>query len=1407
MKVAGVDLGKAALKLVVARFDGAKLELLSNETMAHDGSPFTRFAERYAALGLGECDALGVTGLYADEMIAPALGGLPESACLEAALEVLPELPTELNLVSIGARGYSVTTRDARGRVTHLDSDKCSSGTGETMVKTAGRFGVDIQEADRLALSASEAIAITARCSVFAKSEMTHFGNQGKPRDQLFRGYFDSIARYVAALLSRVRVGGPVYLIGGGSRLGAVAERLGAHVGSEVIVPELALFFEAIGAARIAADQPRTTALPLDPRELVRPRERRIEVHQPARRWAERVTRLSAPPPRAGAEREPTVLGLDLGSTGSKAVLTSLATGELVHDVYDRTRGNPVEAAQRLVRTLLERTVPDVRAIGVTGSGREAVATVLRAAFPEHADRIVVLNEIVAHATAAIRSDEAKGRSLSVVEIGGQDAKFIQIADGQIVESDMNKACSAGTGSFLEEQALLHGVRDIEEFAEIARRAERPADLGQMCTVFVAEAAAQAESEGFERADIFAGFQYSVIENYKNRVMGQRAFAERVFFQGKPASDPALAWTLAAVTGREVIVPENPGAMGAWGIGLSAIDALGREALGAAPALSLNALLEASVRERGNFQCQDKSCATLCNIDKTVVAVGGRDKTVLSGGACPKFEVSSAGRPKLSATAPSAFDEREALLAPYLAGRAGERILGVPHVAALSSLLPWVVTFLGELGLGVRVLRSGPGALSRGEERCYSYDACAPIKVAHGVADADVDELFFPTLLGIGDRDGPGGKTCPMEQGAPAMIAHALRARGRELRVHAPVLDLEQGPESAALWLTLLGVADDLGLDRARALPAAQRAAAAQRSYEQELAEIGRRTLAHARETGTPVVLVCGELHVIHDPVVNATIPSILRNNGVLALPVDAYPIPSGIDALARIAWGDANRTLRAALAARERGDVYPLLVSSFGCGPASFAEQIFCHLMHGYPHSALEVDGHGGAAGYVTRIQAFLHGVARHDRKPSAVPAERLRVTSPIPERALEEDLDAQLVTFPVGDRLAQLFAAAFRSLGHDAVAAGPTSAAALAAGRKDCSGKECLPYQLIWGSFRQHLETAPQGKRTVLVQASGQGSCRNCMFSIKDQISLERLGTNARVELRHMGGRSGGRTGFVAPLWAGTVAWDIANQLAAYHRPVERRPGEVDELHAELCDDLERIVERPQKKGLARLREARTRMNDLFALVDHACRRYAELPRGNDELRTVLLTGDIYLRLDDFASDGLVRRLNERGLRVLVDPASTLVSYLSEERSAEILGLSTDIMESALQAWVMKRSLARFYDRARRLHPWLTAPDARAALEAADPVIGRHPLGEAPITVGTVLHEWKRGTCDGVVVVGPWGCAPALVSESVLRHVRDIPMLFVYGDGSPMNERRLTAFAYRIRKHPARSEAAAIC
>ena len=384
--VAGCDLGKATAKFVTLNVcnDGAMI-VEDYRCIVHNGRPLDAFRQWYHEKNIASCAALAATGLHSDELVAPVISELPEDACVSSALRLWPDFQGPINLVSLGARGYSVFTRNRQGHVNYIENDKCSSGTGETIVKIAGRFGLGLEEADKLAAGASASIPITARCSVFAKSEMTHFGNQGKPTDQLMKGYFESVARNVAALLSRVRIEGPVYLMGGGARLVTFVQAFQELAGDTVRVAGEPQFFEVLGAAVLAADQYRgekLPKLPADPDQLITPRQTRFRIHPPAEQWASKVTYQKAPEVTEDPANTPTVLGLDLGSTGSKAVLTSIRTGNQLLDVYDRTRGNPVDATSRLLDAILKKTKPDIRAIALTGSGREAAATVLRAIFP-----------------------------------------------------------------------------------------------------------------------------------------------------------------------------------------------------------------------------------------------------------------------------------------------------------------------------------------------------------------------------------------------------------------------------------------------------------------------------------------------------------------------------------------------------------------------------------------------------------------------------------------------------------------------------------------------------------------------------------------------------------------------------------------------------------------------------------------------------------------------------------------------------------------------------------------------------------------------------------------------------------------------------------------------------------------
>ena len=566
----GVDLGKVTTSLAVGELgaDGG-LRVLEARAERHLGDPLRAFLELYRSLDIGRLAGVAATGVYGERLGAPVVGGVPEEIAQEQAVAWLyPDGP--LNVVRIGGGGYSALTRDSAGIVRYEVNERCSAGTGETVEGLCGRLGRSLEDAVALAEATADGVTVTSRCAVFAKSELTHFANQGESHGRIFRGLFEGVARNVYSLYDKSKVDGPVVLVGHGALIAPIAARIASLSEAQVVVADQAGVFEALGALRFAAGRAaagETASFPADPRALVRPARSRIGRLEPAAAGPGSVMRLGdASSPGRGVA--PAVLGLDLGSTGSKAALVDAASGAVLASVYRRTEGNPVEAAQALVAEAGEMAPNPVVAVGLTGSGRDAAATVFRAAFPDLGGRLVVQNEIVAHAAAAAALDPDDGRSLSIVEIGGQDAKFINVENGRVVDADMNRVCSAGTGSFLEEQAIAHGVEDIAEFGRLAALSDGPPDLGQTCTVFVADVAAEALGDGFSREDIFAGLQHSVVRNYRSRVMGQRRLLERVFFQGKPATDPALARTLAAVLEREVVVPADPGAMGAVGIAL-----------------------------------------------------------------------------------------------------------------------------------------------------------------------------------------------------------------------------------------------------------------------------------------------------------------------------------------------------------------------------------------------------------------------------------------------------------------------------------------------------------------------------------------------------------------------------------------------------------------------------------------------------------------------------------------------------------------------------------------------------------------------------------------------------------------------------------------------------------------------
>jgi predicted CoA-substrate-specific enzyme activase len=193
-------------------------------------------------------------------------------------------------------------------------------------------------------------------------------------------------------------------------------------------------------------------------------------------------------------------LGIDIGSVSTNLVLMDEA-GLVIHEVYLRTKARPVEVVRQgleEVERLYGKTVR-ICSAGTTGSGRELIGELVAADC--------INDEITAHKTGA---DHVAGLYLdqpvdTIFEIGGQDAKFIQLNQGVVVDFTMNEACAAGTGSFLEEQAEKLGVNIVDEFSALALSSRAPLRLGERCTVYMEMDVTASLRKGAAKQDVIAG--------------------------------------------------------------------------------------------------------------------------------------------------------------------------------------------------------------------------------------------------------------------------------------------------------------------------------------------------------------------------------------------------------------------------------------------------------------------------------------------------------------------------------------------------------------------------------------------------------------------------------------------------------------------------------------------------------------------------------------------------------------------------------------------------------------------------------------------------------------------------------------------------------------------------------------
>ena len=165
--------------------------------------------------------------------------------------------------------------------------------------------------------------------------------------------------------------------------------------------------------------------------------------------------------------------------------------------------------------------------MGTTGSGRKFIGEIINADL--------FIDEITSHARAA---SELNPLTDTIIEIGGQDAKFTLMNNGSVTFSQMNSVCAAGTGSFLHEQARKLGC-SLSDYAQKAENVSAPL-ASDRCTVFMERDISQLFNNGYTVNEILATALHSVTENYLKKVGVEASIGQNICFQGATAKNRSL---------------------------------------------------------------------------------------------------------------------------------------------------------------------------------------------------------------------------------------------------------------------------------------------------------------------------------------------------------------------------------------------------------------------------------------------------------------------------------------------------------------------------------------------------------------------------------------------------------------------------------------------------------------------------------------------------------------------------------------------------------------------------------------------------------------------------------------------------------------------------------------------------
>ena len=859
----------------------------------------------------------------------------------------------------------------------------CAGGTGAFLDQMASLLDTDTAGLNELAKSHNTIYPIASRCGVFAKTDVQPLINEGAAKEDIAASIFQAVVNQTISGLACGRpIRGKIAFLGG--PLNYLSELRNRFIETlnlkddEIIIPEEAHLLVAKGAVldslemkpisveklkskidvlRISKD---TTTQPLKPLFTTDEEYNQFKV----RHDKDKVARKDLKNYSGDC-----FLGIDAGSTTTKLVLID-RDGNLLYSLYGNNEGNPLKSVismlKQLYLVLPEKAV--IRYSGVTGYGEKLIQTALS----------VDLNEIetIAHYTAA---KKFMPNVTSIVDIGGQDMKYIKMKGDVIDNIMLNEACSSGCGSFIETFAKSLNLT-ISEFVEEALKSRKPVDLGSRCTVFMNSKIKQAQKEGYEVGDISAGLSYSVIKNAIQKVMKVRdvsTLGDHIVVQGGTFYNDAVLRAFELIVGKDVIRPDIAGLMGAYGIAL-----LAEEQYEANFDMEYHStILKTEELDNLDIKVTHTRCNGCENHCLLTINKFSNGKRYVSGNRCEKGAGIVSENQKLPNIMKYKF-ERLFNYVPLSEEEATRGTIGIPRVLNMYEDYPFWFTFLTKLGFRVILSeKSTRSTYEKGMESMPSESVCYPAKLSHGhivsLIQSGINTIFYPCVpYSRKEFEKADNKyNCPIVISYSEVLKNNVEElKDKNVKFMNPFLPFEK--KALAKRILELPEFKEYNFTKKELLEAAEAAENEYQKCKSDIRKKGEETIEYMNKNNLRGIVLAGRPYHA-DPEVNHGIDTLITSLGLCVLTEDSVSHLAKLEKDLRVVnqWVFHSRLYAAAEFVGSHDNLELVQLNSFGCGVDAVTTDQVEEILSSYEkmYTLIKIDEINNLGAVRIRIRSLL--------------------------------------------------------------------------------------------------------------------------------------------------------------------------------------------------------------------------------------------------------------------------------------------------------------------------------------------------------------------------------------------------------------------------------------------------